>query len=55
MSVIIQNIDPPTPNRPASVYPPAFGAGGGHIRWGREGWGVNSSEDARQWSVLYYM
>jgi hypothetical protein len=25
-------IDPPPPQRLASVYPPAFGAGGGHTR-----------------------
>ncbi len=33
----------------------AFGAGGGHTRWGGEGvWGgFNSSEDARHCSVLY--
>ncbi len=30
MSRVFQNIDPPPPHRPASVYPPAFGAGGGH-------------------------
>jgi hypothetical protein len=27
MSGVFQNIDPPPPHRPASVYPPAFGAG----------------------------
>jgi hypothetical protein len=27
--------------------PPAFGAGGGHTRWGERGWGVNILEDAR--------
>jgi hypothetical protein len=41
------------PHRPASVYPPVFGAGGGHTRWVERGWGVNSSEDARHCSVLY--
>ncbi len=35
------------------MYPPAFGAGGGHTRWVERGWGVNSSEDARHCSVLY--
>ncbi len=44
---------PPTPHRQASVYPPVFGAGGGHTRWVERGWGVNSSEDARYCSVLY--
>jgi len=53
MSGVFQNIDPPPPNRPASVYPPAFGAGGGHTRWVERGWEVNSSEDARHCSVLY--
>jgi hypothetical protein len=28
MSGVCRNIDPPPPHRPASVYPPAFGAGG---------------------------
>jgi hypothetical protein len=37
MSGVFQNIDPPPPQRPASVYPPAFGAGGGHTRWGVRG------------------
>jgi hypothetical protein len=35
----------------------AFGAGGGHTRWVERGcrWGVNSSEDAKHCSVLYYI
>jgi hypothetical protein len=45
MSGVFQNIDPTPPHRPASVYPPAFGAGGG--------WGANIMEDARHCSVLY--
>ncbi len=53
MSGVLQNNDPPPPQRPASVYPPAFCAGGGHTRQGERGWGVNSSEDARHCSVLY--
>jgi hypothetical protein len=37
MSGVFQNIDPPPPHSPPSVYecvppPPAFGAGGGHTR-----------------------
>ena len=36
----LQNIDPP-PHHLASVYPPAFGAGGGHTRWLEWGVGVN--------------
>jgi hypothetical protein len=30
----------PPPHRPASVYLPAFGAGGGHTRWVEMGWGT---------------
>ena len=37
----------------ASVFLPAFGAGGGHTRCVEMGWGVNSSVDARHCSVLY--
>ncbi len=33
---------PPPPHRPASVYPPTFGAGGGHTRWMERGWGVTA-------------
>jgi hypothetical protein len=44
---VFRNIDPTPPHRLASVYPPAFGAGEGHIRWVERGWGVNSSEDGR--------
>jgi hypothetical protein len=53
MSGVFRNIDPSPPHRPASVYPHAFGAGGGLTRWVERGWGVNSSEDARHCSVLY--
>ena len=53
MSGVFQNIDPPPPHRPASVYPPAFGAGGGHTRWVERGVGVNILEKARHCSVLY--
>jgi hypothetical protein len=37
MSGVFQNIDPPPPHRPARLYPPAFGAGGGHTRWVERG------------------
>jgi hypothetical protein len=47
MSAVFKNIDPPPPHRPAIVYPPAFGAGGGHTRWVERGWGVNILEDDR--------
>jgi hypothetical protein len=40
MSGVFRNIDPPPPQLPASVYPPAFGAGGGHTRWVETGEGV---------------
>ncbi len=53
MSGVFQNIDLPPPHRRASVYPPAFGAGGGHTRWVERGVGVNILEDARHCSVLY--
>jgi hypothetical protein len=53
MSGVFQNIDPPPPHHPASVYPPDFGAGvRTRTRWVERGWGVNSSEDARHCSVL---
>ncbi len=42
-----------TPHCPASVYPPAFGAGGRTHSLIGEGWEVNSSEDVRHCSVLY--
>ncbi len=41
MSGIFQNIDPPPPLHPAIVYPPAFGAGGGHTRRVERRVGVN--------------
>ncbi len=53
MSCVLLTIDPPPPHRPASVHPPAFGAGGGHTRWVERGWGVNILEDARHCSELY--
>jgi hypothetical protein len=53
MSNVFQNIDLPPPHRPASVYLPAFGAGGGNTRWVKRGWGVNILEDARHCTVLY--
>ncbi len=53
MSGVFQNIDPPPPHRPASVYRPPFGAGGGQTRWVERWWGVNILEHARHCSVLY--
>jgi hypothetical protein len=49
----IENIDHPPPHRPASVYPPAFGAGEDTLAGWRGGRGVNILEDARHFSVLY--
>jgi hypothetical protein len=53
MAGVLENIDPHPPHRPASVYPSAFGAGGGHTRSVERGWGVYILEDARRCSVLY--
>ncbi len=65
MSGGFQNIDPPPPHRPASVYPPAFGAGVGvgHTRWVERGWGsifwktpdiaLYSTYVSTLWLVLY--
>jgi hypothetical protein len=39
MSGVFRISDPPPPHRPASVYPPAFGAGEGNTRWAERGWG----------------
>jgi hypothetical protein len=55
MSGVFQNIDPPPPNRPASVYPPAFGARGGHMctRWVAKGVRSQYFGRRRHSSVLY--
>jgi hypothetical protein len=53
MSGVFGNSDPPPPHRPASVFPLAVGAGGGHTLWVEGGWWVNSSEDARHCSVRF--
>jgi hypothetical protein len=55
MPGVFQNIDPPPPHRPASMCPPAFGAGEGYTRWVERGWGVNILGDARHCSVLYIL
>jgi hypothetical protein len=49
MSGVFQNIDPPPPHRPASVFPPLVREE--DTGW-RGGWGVKSLEDARRCSVL---
>jgi hypothetical protein len=52
MASVFQNIDPPTPRRPASVYPLPLVRGEDTLaRW--RGGGVNILEDARHSSVLY--
>ncbi len=44
----------PTPSPPpGECVPPPLMRGGGHTRWVKRGWGANSSEDDRHWSVLY--
>jgi hypothetical protein len=53
MSGFFENIDPQDPSKSGTVYPPAFGAGVGHIRWLEGGWGVNILEDVRHSSILY--
>jgi hypothetical protein len=57
MSGVLQNIDSPSPHRPACVYPPpsAFGAGGGHTRWVERGWGVSivwKTPDTALYSII---
>jgi hypothetical protein len=47
LSGVFRNIDPPPPDRPASVW------GEDTLAGVERGWGVNSSEDARHCSVLY--
>jgi hypothetical protein len=53
MSVVFRNIDPRTPLTARRVYTPRLWCGGRTHSLGGEGWGVNSSEDARHCSVLY--
>jgi hypothetical protein len=53
MAGVFQNIDPPPPDRPASVYPPPLVRGEDTLAGWRGGWGVNILEDARHSSVLY--
>jgi hypothetical protein len=53
MSGVFQNIDPPPPHCPASVYTPPLVRGEDTLAGGRGGWGVNILEDARHSSVLY--
>ncbi len=51
---VFQNIDPPPPHRRECVPPPLMLGEDALSGW-RGGWGVNSLEDARHCSVLYYM
>ncbi len=54
MSGFFRNTDPPPRHRPAIVYPPAFGAGGGHTRWVERGVGgsiVRKTPDTALYSI----
>jgi hypothetical protein len=53
MAGVFQNIDLPSPQRPASVYPPPLVRVEDKLARGRGGWGVNILEDVRHSSVLY--
>ncbi len=46
-------LTPHPSHRPASVNPPAFGAGGGHTRWVERGWGsiVRKTPDTALYSI----
>jgi hypothetical protein len=49
MSLVFQNIDPPTPSPPGECVRPAFVGGGGEdtLAGRRGGWGVNMLENER--------
>jgi hypothetical protein len=51
MSGVFQNIDPPSPHCPASVYPPAPKAGGTHLLGG-EGVGGGGQYFERRQTLL---
>jgi hypothetical protein len=53
MSGVFQNIDPPLPHRPASVYHPLLVRGKDTLAGWRGGGWVNILDDARHSSVLY--
>jgi hypothetical protein len=56
MSGVFRNVDPPPSHRLASVYPPPpppLVRGEDTLAGWRGGGGVNCSEDARHYSVLY--
>jgi hypothetical protein len=62
MSGVFQNIDPPPPHHPASVYPPVFGAGedtlagwrggGGSIFWKTPDTALYSTYVSTLWRIL---
>jgi hypothetical protein len=54
MSGVFQDIDPPPPHCPASVYPPAFGAGGYTLAGWRRGGGsiVRKTPDTPLYSIF---
>jgi hypothetical protein len=47
ISLVFQNIGPPSPSPPGECVPPAFVGGEGTLARGRGGWGVNILEDER--------
>jgi hypothetical protein len=53
MAGVFQNIDPPPPHLPVSVYPPPLVRGEDTLAGLRGGWGVNILEDVRHSSVVY--
>jgi hypothetical protein len=54
MSLVFQNIDPPSPSPSGECVPPAFVAGGGQTRRAERGVGVNILEDERQRIALLH-
>jgi hypothetical protein len=53
MSDVFQNIDPPPPHRPASVYPPPLVRGEDTLARGRGGWGGQYFGRRMQGTALY--
>jgi hypothetical protein len=47
MSLVFQNIDPPSPSPPGECVLPPTKAGGYTLAGRRRGWGVNILEDER--------
>ncbi len=53
ISLVFQNIDPPSPSPPGECVHPAFVAGGGQTRRAERGMGVNILEDERNRIALF--